>query len=111
MLFVVIFLVLVIGVLIFIVSNLLRQISILETELTKGLKPVEELETVYQFFLQLFTRTLADMDRVDRLGAFKNDDEVGYIFGVLLESIKQVKFQIEKLKKSPEDEDVEGDGN
>lgn len=91
----------------FFIYNLLRQVAALEEEILIGDKLLRDREEktiqIYTFFLKLFTGTLKDMEEIDRKGAFKADDEVGFTFNALLESIKQVKFQIENLK-TPTDE-------
>ena len=81
----------------FVIYNLLGQISELEKAVAKVTQVEDDALSVYDFFLKLFSNTLREMEDIDRRGAFKADDEVGFIFNTLLESIKHVKFQIEKL--------------
>lgn len=88
---------------IYVISNLLKQISILETSLQNTSKIEDDALGIYDFFLRLFTRTLAELEQVDKRGAFASDDEVGFVFNTILESIKQVKFKIEQLKTNPDD--------
>lgn len=92
------------GICIYVISNLLKQVSILESSLQDMSKIEDEALSIYDFFLRLFTRTLTELEQVDRRGAFASDDEVGFVFNTILESIKQVKFKIEQLKTNPDDE-------
>ena len=91
--------------LVFFISNLLRQIKQLESEVTAVTEIEERAFKVYQFMLKLFTETYANLQRVNKRGAFSSDDEVGFVFKIIVESIKQVKFQIENLVKKDEDDD------
>lgn len=91
-----------------VITNLLRQNRTLESEVIRTNVVVDDVERMYDFFMKLFTTTLSDMERIDKLGAFKSDDEVGYIFNTLLESIKQVKFKLEQIKKLPANDGDDG---
>lgn len=85
----------------FFIYNLLSQIEQLE-------KAIQERENkmynVYTFMLGLVTNTLTEFKRIDRLGAFESDDDVGHSFKLLFEAIQQLKFQIEKISNPDEDE-------
>lgn len=92
-----------IGVSAMIITNLLNQIRQLE-------KIVQETDqttyNTYTFILKTLTETFAELQRIDKRGAFSSDDEVGFVFRVIVESIEHVKFQLEKLNK-PDDDEVE----
>jgi hypothetical protein len=83
-----------------IIRNLLNQVEQLEAELDNIDEVEERALRVYNFFLELFSNTLAELHRVDRNGAFASDDEVGFVFRTLMESIEHVKHQIELLKSN-----------
>tara|TARA_R110000822_G_scaffold128195_41_gene264026 strand:- start:692 stop:1051 length:360 start_codon:yes stop_codon:yes gene_type:complete len=86
-----------------VISNLLNQIAILEVEV----KTIDDVENrahkFYIFILGIFTTAYDDMERVDKRGAFSADDEVGFAFRTIMESIQQVKFQLEAMKVDNEE--------
>lgn len=92
----------IIGISVFIITNLLRQVNAMEEELTKE---VQNTFNVYNFILIALSEAYNDLKRIDKKGAFSSDDEVGFAFAVILESIHQVKHRIEKMKN-----DDTGDG-
>jgi hypothetical protein len=89
---------LILAVAFFIIWNLDRQVRVLEAELLKSAEMEDSVVSVYEFFLKVFTEALNQMNRVDKNGAYSSDDEVGFAFRVVMESIEQVKLQIEKMK-------------
>lgn len=95
---VIILLIIALGVLSFIASNLYAQNQQLEEELMKYNELEDRVVNVYNFFLETFTSAYVEMERIDKNGAFSSDDEVGFAFRVVKEAIEHVKFQITKLK-------------
>ena len=95
----------------FINWNLFTQVGILE-EGIKGTGKIEQSAlNVYEFFLKTFTHALNDMQRVDKNGAYSSDDEVGFAFRVIMDSIEQVKLQIEKIVDPEELKKLQDDRN
>lgn len=110
--FLVIFLILVIGVLSFFISNLLTQNKQLEEEVKKldkkETKLYNEIETYYKIFLGLFTEAYSNMQRVDKRGSFSSDDEIGFAFKVIYNAIHEVQTKLENLKVDDENETEKG---
>lgn len=76
---------------IWIISNLYNQITTLE----RVVKDTDDrMYKVYTFMLELFTRADSELGRIDKRGAFSSDDEVGFTFRIIKESIEQVKYQL-----------------
>lgn len=110
--FLVAFLVIVIIVLSFFISNLLNQNKQLESEVKKLDKREEklyiEIENYYKIFLGLFTEAYTNMQRVDKRGSFSSDDEVGFAFKVIYNAIQEVQTKLENLKVDDENETEKG---
>lgn len=102
------FLLLVVVVLIYFISNLLNQIKIIENEVRKLDKREEklyiEIENYYKIFLGLFTEAYSNMQRVDKRGSFSSDDEVGFAFKVIFNAIQEVQIKLENLKLDNDEE-------
>lgn len=82
----------------FIISNLLAQISILENE-TRSVVDVENHAIqVYETLLSIYTTALNELIRIDKNGAFSSDDEVGFAFRTIMETIEHVKHQMLEIR-------------
>jgi hypothetical protein len=90
---------------VWIISNLLNQISILENNVRDGVKSEDKFIRVYENMIRIFTEALAEMKRIDKRGSFSSDDEVGFAFKVVLESIEQIKYQLESIRNNNDDVD------
>lgn len=93
---------LIIGILIYIITNLLSQIKQLEKyidgEFKLKLKREEDFDKYYQYILGLLVHAYAEMNRVDNRGSFSSDDEVGFAFRVIYRAIDELKQKLEALK-------------
>ena len=70
----------------FIIYNLLRKYE-------QGEEYIENLES----WVNMFSKTITELKKIDNKGAFSSDDEVGYFF-------KELKSIINKLNTLGEDE-------
>ena len=106
MIVIIIILVIIIFLLIWFIYNLNSQVSTLESYISKlnkrELNHYTEVEGYYKIFLDLFTNAYLEMQRVDKRGSFSSDDEVGFAFKVILNSIESVKGALENLRKDVE---------
>jgi hypothetical protein len=76
----------------------------------KAERAAEYCETYVRFISVLFmrfTQTRERLEEVDRLGAFKADDEVGFIFKDIDESIDDLYQFITKYVNTAEDQEDE----
>ena len=101
MLIIIIILSILLCIMIFITLNLYRKVDKLENMVgdTENMAM-----NVYNVLLKTFVDAFAELQRVDKGGAFAADDEVGFTFRTIKEVIEQVKYQIEQLNKNSEDE-------
>lgn len=88
----------------FIIWNLYDQVGILEKEVMRSGEVEDSAVRVYEYMIKVFTEALNQMNRVDKNGAYSSDDEVGFAFRVVIDSIEQVKLQIEKLRVNEEED-------
>lgn len=96
---------------IFIINNLLNQISTLEkfidSEDKKKNQKRVDFDKYYEYMLKLFSETLLELKRVDRNGAFSSDDEVGFAFRIILNAIEITKEKLSALQNPEEDKKPE----
>lgn len=106
MITIIIILITIIFLLIWFIYNLNSQVNSLEAYISKinkrELNYYAEVEGYYKIFLDLFTNAYLEMQRVDKRGSFSSDDEVGFAFRVILNSIESVKGALENLRKDNE---------
>lgn len=88
----------------FVTYNLYNQVNQLEQYLESTTKAEEDVEKYYQYFLGLFTKCYAELQRIDKRGSFSSDDEVGFSFRVVIQAIADVKNKIEAIRVEQEQE-------
>ncbi len=93
---------LVVGVLVYIISNLIAQTAQLEkyidAEFKRKIKREEDFDKYYQYILGLLIHSYTEMQRIDKKGSFSSDDEVGFAFKVIYRCIEELKQKLESLK-------------
>ena len=93
-------------ILVFIIYNLLTQVNRLEDVIGGMSNDSEEVAArainLYNFVLSALTSTLAEFNRVDKKGSFSSDDEVGFSFNVLRESIEHLRAELQRVGGSME---------
>jgi len=86
----------------FIIWNLYGQVQQLEDYAKKTNKREQkvllEAENYYKIFKALFEEAYLNIQRVDKRGSFSSDDEVGFAFKVIYNSLNEVNEKIESLK-------------
>lgn len=89
--------------------NLYSQVSVMEEFVKKTNKREEklysEVENYYKIFLGLFTEAYSNMQRIDKRGSFSSDDEVGFAFKVIYNSIQEVQNKLETLRIDDDQEE------
>ncbi len=89
--------------------NLYSQVQTLEDYVKKTNKREQkillEAENYYKIFKALFEEAYLNIQRVDKRGSFSSDDEVGFAFKVIYNSLKEVTEKIETLKIDDETEE------
>lgn len=90
--------------------NLYKKNELLETQVdkiesieTNSLNLVENLLITY---IQVFTK----LKRLDRLGGFESDDEVGFVFKTIKNTIEELKNELDSLKKILKNEETDKNG-
>lgn len=88
---------LIIAGLILIVFNLYNQVTQLEAVIEEDNDTNERALRFYTTVLEILSSALVELNRVDKRGAFSSDDEVGFTFRVMKETVEQTKYQLEQL--------------
>ena len=96
----IIIIVFIIGISAFFINNLLRQVRQLEQIVKESTIVEDKTIVVYGRLLHIYVNALNELEEIDKRGAFKSDDEVGFIFNTIKETIEQVKFQMESIIKN-----------
>lgn len=78
--------------------NLFRQNQQLESYIADFNKVEDDAEKFYRVILSLLTQTYAELQRIDKIGSFSSDDEVGFSFRVIIGAIESCKKAIENLR-------------
>lgn len=66
----------------------------------------DEAIKYHRYFLELFTQTYQELQRIDKRGSFSSDDEVGFAFRVIMTAIENVKEKL-RLVETEEEEGSE----
>lgn len=69
----------------------------LEKQVVEDADIHERVATFYNFLLKLYTEVYADLVRIDKIGAFRSDDDVGYIFNTIKETINHIVHQLNTI--------------
>ena len=90
--------IIVIGILLYMISNLLNQIKDLEEALQKTDELESKVILYHEVLIGIFTNAYSEFLRVDKLGSFSGDDEVGWSFNLLRDVIKDVVEKLNTIK-------------
>ena len=78
--------------------NSYNKITVLEKQLDK----IESIETnsinLVENLLITYIKVFTKLKRIDRLGAFESDDEVGFVFKTIKNTIEELKNELDNLK-------------
>jgi uncharacterized protein involved in tolerance to divalent cations len=71
--------------------------------LYKQLDDIEKIETravdLVENLLLSHIKILAKLKRVDRMGSFESDDEIGFVFKAIKKTIEDLKEELVNIKK------------
>lgn len=91
------------------ITNLLNQIDefekVVEKALNRNDKLNEDILKYHQVLQGLFTRAYSDILKVDKNGSFSSDDEVGWSFTLIKETIRDIQDRLENLKRKDGEEE------
>jgi hypothetical protein len=78
--------------------NSYNKITVLEKQLDK----IESIETnsinLVENLLVTYIKVFTKLKRIDRLGSFESDDEVGFVFKTIKNTIEELKIELDNLK-------------
>lgn len=78
--------------------NLLIKNQQLEKYIQDFSKVEDDAEKFYRVIMGLLVETYSELNKVDKRGSFSSDDEVGFAFKVIYNSIESCKKAIENLR-------------
>lgn len=85
------------------IEALEKQIDYLSTIESNSIELVKNLLVVY-------VKVLTKLKRIDRLGSFESDDEVGFVFKTIKTTIEELKLELDNLNKTLINEGNESNG-
>lgn len=93
----------------FFIDNLLAQNKKLEEVVKKSLKANdklnEDVEKYYKVLQGIYTKAYAELTKVDQKGSFSSDDEVGWSFGLILDTIRDITEKLNNMKRTDEEKE------
>lgn len=91
------------------IENLLSQNGQLEKIVLKALKANdkinEDVEKYYKVLQGIYTKAYTELTKIDKNGSFSSDDEVGWSFGLILDTIKDITEKLNNFKREDTDEE------
>jgi len=91
--------------------NAYKKIEILENE-TERIGIIESNSvTLVENLLIAYIKVLSKLKRIDRLGSFESDDEVGFVFKTIKNTIEELKIELDNLKKTLKNEETNTNGD
>jgi uncharacterized protein involved in tolerance to divalent cations len=86
--------------------NSYRKIEVLEKQIDR----IESIESnsvaLVENLLIAYIKVLSKLKRIDRLGSFESDDEVGFVFKTIKNTIEELKAELDNLKKTLKNEEI-----
>lgn len=89
--------------LLFVVFNLNRKLNVAKAALQDSVSREEYLTNVIGVMATLATSAYNNMVKIDKRETFASDDEVGFTFKAILETVKTLADQFNKLNVKEED--------
>lgn len=90
--------------------NSYKKIEILEKQIDRTESIESNSVTLVENLLIAYIKVLAKLKRIDRLGAFESDDEVGFVFKTIKNTIEELKVELDNLKKLLKNEETDTHG-
>ena len=90
--------------------NSYKKIEVLEKQIDR----IEAIETnsitLVENLLVAYIKVLTKLKRIDRLGSFESDDEVGFVFKTIKNTIEELKNELDSLKRILKNEETDTNG-
>lgn len=91
--------------------NSYKKIEVLEKQIDR----IESIESnsvsLVENLLIAYIKVLSKLKRIDRLGSFESDDEVGFVFKTIKNTIEELKSELDNLKKTLKKEETDTNGD
>lgn len=91
--------------------NSYKKIEVLEKQIDR----IESIESnsvsLVENLLIAYIKVLSKLKRIDRLGSFESDDEVGFVFKTIKNTIEELKIELDNLKKTLKNEETNTNGD
>lgn len=91
--------------------NSYKKIELLEKQLERIAAIESNSVTLVENLLIAYIKVLAKLKRIDRLGSFESDDEVGFVFKTIKNTIEELKTELNNLKKTLKNEETDTNGD
>lgn len=88
----------IITILLYIVINLYRKNALLYQEIVQLNSVEQDALVLIENLIITYTQVLSKLSRIDRLGSFESDDEVGFVFKTIKNTIEQLKNEMINLQ-------------
>ena len=85
--------------------NLYRKNVLLEQELEKAVQLEERIYTLVQDLFVENSQAWIRIKRVDKLGSFEADDEVGFVFKLIMKTVGTLKETLADILKDQKEQD------
>ncbi len=80
----------IIFILIYAVINLYKKLQIAESAIRTAFSVETEINQFIASLLESYVKVYSKLKRIDRLGSFESDDEVGFVFKTLKKTIEEL---------------------
>lgn len=91
------------------IDNLLNQNRQLEDVVQKSLKANdkinEEVEKYHRVLQGIYSKAYTEIMKVDKNGSFSGDDEVGWAFGLIKDTVKDITEKLNNMKRTDEEKE------
>lgn len=87
--------------------NLYKKNELLESQVDRTVSIETNAINLIENLLVTYIKVLAKLKRLDRLGGFESDDEVGFVFKTIKNTIEELKNELDSLKKFLKNEETD----
>jgi hypothetical protein len=93
----------------FFIDNLLNQNKQLEDTVAKSLKANdklnEDVEKYHRVLQGVYANAYAEIMKVDKKGSFSSDDEIGWAFSLIRDTVKDITEKLNNMKRTDEEKE------
>jgi hypothetical protein len=91
-------LILIIIIFLYVILNLLKKIELAEIQINEYIDIEENSYQLLNSLIIKYTNVLNELKRIDRLGSFESDDEVGFVFKTIKNTINDLVEKLNDMK-------------